>query len=326
MTQTKLPAIINSDAALPVNRAEIAEQAKAYAEAAQADNTRRAYKGDWETFTAWCTVQGEQALPTSAGTVAAFLIATAGKIAVTTQRRRLAAIQHMHREAGHHLDLTVAGFQSVWSGIRRIHGRPPVKKKALLTPALRHAFEALPDALTGTRDRALLLVGFAGALRRTELAAAEVTPEGAAVWIEETSEGLTVRINHSKGDQEGEGQTVAIPFGVNPATCPVRAWRAWLTAAGITTGRAFRSINRHGQIGDSLSDKAVALIVKSTVVAGELANGVSEAEAVATSAAMNDVNSALIQRQLRHARFDTTSGYIQAADIYRKNAAAGVGL
>jgi integrase len=120
-------------------------------------------------------------------------------------------------------------------------------------------------------------------------------------------------------------------YGSNVATCPVRAWRAGLTAAGITSGRAFRSIDRHGRIGDSISDKAVALIVKSTVVAGEIANGATEAEAtatrfaghslrsgLATSAALNDVNGHLIQRQLRHAKFDTTSGYIQAADMYRK--------
>ena len=338
---TRLPAILKVRA-LPVDRAEIAEQAAAYAKAAQSDNTQRAYQGDWATFAGWCEVQGEESLPASAGTVAAFLIATAGKIAVVTQRRRLAAILHKHREAGHHLDLTVPGFQSVWAGIRRTHGRPPVKKQAIMTPVLRHALEALPDTITGMRDRALLLVGFAGALRRTELAVAAVSAgEGAAVWIEETADGLTVHLNKSKADQEGDGQQVGIPFGSNPATCPVRAWRTWLQAAGITSGRAFRSIDRHGRIGESISDKAVALIVKSTIVAGELAHGASESDALAiagrfaghslrsglaTSAAVNDVAGHLIQKQLRHKKFDTTSGYIQAANLHRKNAAAGVGL
>ncbi|MGY4461541.1 hypothetical protein [Bradyrhizobium sp. LB13.1] len=188
----------------------------------------------------------------------------------------------------------------------------------------------------------MLLAGFAGALRRSELAAAEIgASKNALIWFEETAEGITVHIGRSKGDQDGDGQQVAIPFGANLATCPVRSLRAWLAASGITSGRIFRNINRHGQIGESLSDRAVALIVKRAVVAGELAGGASLADAeamaqqfaghslrsgLATSAAMNDVRGELIQRQLRHARFDTTAGYIQSADLYRKNAAAGVGL
>ncbi|MGY4461542.1 hypothetical protein [Bradyrhizobium sp. LB13.1] len=129
MTSTKMPAIIESAASLPVSRAEIAEKAAAYAEASSSANTRRAYAGDFETFKARCAVQGEPSLPASAATVAAFVIDTAGRVAVTTQRRRLAAIQHCHREAGHHLDLTTPVFQKIWSGVRRTHGRPATKSE-----------------------------------------------------------------------------------------------------------------------------------------------------------------------------------------------------
>jgi Phage integrase family len=188
----------------------------------------------------------------------------------------------------------------------------------------------------------LLLVGFAGALRRTELAAVEVSPRSGANWIEDGADGLTIHLASSKGDQEGKGAVVGIPYGSNPSTCPVRAWRAWLQAGQIREGPAFRSINRHGQLGDTaLCDHAVALIVKRSIVAGEVANGASESEAtavakrfaghslrsgLATSAAANDAPPHLIQRQLRHKKFETTNGYIQTADLLRKNAASMAGL
>lgn len=337
----QLPAL-QTPAALPANPAEIAAKAKTYAAASQSQNTRKAYTGDWATFTDWCALQGVDPLPATAATVTAFLIDTAGKVAVTTQRRRISAIQDMHRKAGHPLDLSSAGFRDVWSGIRRSHGRPPVKKSALVTSALRDAIEALPDTLAGTRDRALLLVGFAGALRRTELAVAEIGIRGGEVSIEDGADGLTVHIGKSKGDQEAAGQMVGIPFGSNPETCPVRAWRAWLAASGLTEGPAFRSVNRHGQLGrDALCDHTVAIVVKRSIVAGAIAKGASEVDAIATaarfaghslrsglatSAAANDAPGHLIQRQLRHKKFDTTSGYIQAAELHRKNAAGMAGL
>jgi integrase len=337
-----VPMIVQRPAGLPVTAAEIAEKAVGYAAASKSDNTRKAYASDWTVFAHWCQVQQIEPLPASAVAVTAFLIDTAGQVAVVTQRRRLSAIQDMHRKAEFHLNLSGGPFRDVWAGIRRTHGRPPVKKAALLTAALRHALEVLPGSLAGIRDRALLLVGFAGALRRTELAAVEVSPRAGANWIEDGGDGLTVHLPHSKGDQEAAGQAVGIPYGSNPATCPVRAWRAWLQASQITVGPAFRSINRHGQLGEAaLCDHAVALIVKRSIVAGEMASGASAFNAVvtarrfaghslrsglATSAAANDAAPHLIQRQLRHKKFDTTSGYIQAADLHRKNAAGMAGL
>ncbi|WP_083514632.1 site-specific integrase [Bradyrhizobium manausense] len=325
-----------------VNPSEIAQKAASYAEASQSDNTRKAYASDWLVFTDWCRVQQVEALPASPATVTAWIIDTAGKVAVTTQRRRISAIQDMHKQAGHHLDLSGGAFRKVWAGVRRTHGRPPVKKAAFLTPALRNAVNALPDSLTGIRDRALLLVGFAGAMRRTELAAVEVSPRDGANWIEEGADGLTVHLARSKGDQEGAGQRIGIPFGSNPSTCPVRAYRAWLQAAGITEGPAFRSINRHGTLGgDALCDHSVALVIKRAIVAGEIANGAAKSEAaatarrfaghslrsgLATSAAVHEVAGHLIQRQLRHKKYETTSGYIQDAELLRKNAAGMVGL
>lgn len=338
---TQLPAL-QTPTTLPANRAEIAEKAKVYAAAAQSENTRKAYISDWATFADWCAVQGVEALPATAATVTAFLIDSAGKVAVTTQRRRISSIADMHRKASLPLDLSGGGFRDVWAGIRRTHGRPPVKKAAMVTNVLRDAIEALPETMAGVRDRALLLVGFAGALRRTELAAAQIGNKSGDVSIEDGADGLTVHIGRSKGDQDGGGQQVGIPFGSNPTTCPVRAWRDWLATSGLTEGPAFRSINRHGQLGDAaLCDHAVALIVKRSIVAGAMARGATESDALttakrfaghslrsglATSAAANDAPGHLIQQQLRHKKFDTTSGYIQNAMLHRRNAAGMAGL
>jgi integrase len=212
----------------------------------------------------------------------------------------------------------------------------------MVTAVLRHALDLLPDGLIGARDRALLLIGFAGALRRTELASVEAAERPGVNWIEDGRNGLTVHLARSKGDQEGEGQTIGIPFGSNPATCPVRAWRAWLEVSKITEGPAFRSVNRHGQLGaDPLCDHSVAFVIKRAIVAGAVAGGASKEEAVATakkfaghslrsglatSAAANRAPGHLIQRQLRHKKFDTTAGYIREAELLIENAAAMAGL
>jgi integrase len=337
-----VPMIVERPAGLPAVAAEIAGKAAAYAAQAQSENTRLAYASDWAMFQAWCELQGAVALPADPAVVLAFLVDTAGQVRVSTQRRRLSAIKDAMRHGGHHLDTNSAAFRDVWKGIRRAHGQPPVKKSALLTALLRRALATIPGSLTGLRDRALLLVGFAGALRRSELAAVEVSNRPAANWIEETTEGLIVHLATSKGDQEAEGQQVGIPYGSNPSTCPVRAWRAWLQAAEITEGPAFRKIDRHANIGaDALCNHSVAFIVKRTIMAGEIGAGASEQEAakvakrfaahslrsgLATSAAANRAPGHLIQQQLRHKKYDTTAGYIQSALLHTDNAATMAGL
>jgi site-specific recombinase XerD len=328
---------------LPAMVAELGERAKGYAEAAKAANTRRAYSSDWKAFEAWCTSRKVAALPADPNTVLAYLIAHAGKVRVSTLQRRLSAIREAHLYRGIKLDTSSAAFRDVWRGIRRTHAVPANKKAPLLTAGLRRAIATLPDTLAGRRDRAMLLIGFGAALRRSELAGLEVVQrEGAAGWIEETPDGLAVHLGATKTDQAGEGDVVGIPYGTNVETCPVRSYKAWLAVSGITTGPAFRAIDRHGHMAASaISDKAVATIVKRTVVAGEISGGATVAEAtataarfaghslragLATSAAANDAPGHAIQRQLRHKRFDTTQGYIRGGELFKKNAAGMAGL
>jgi site-specific recombinase XerD len=341
-TAPNLPAIIEPQN-LPTVAAEIAAKADGYAKQAKAENTRRAYAADWRAFQVWCDAHREQAMPALATTVLAYLVDQAGILRVSTLARRLSAIREAHRYAGHELDTGHIAFRDTWGGIRRQHGAPAVQKAPLLTAALRGAVDVLPDTLAGCRDRALLLIGFASALRRSELAALDVTPRvGASGIIEQTPEGLIIRLMRSKTDQDGKGQTVAVPFGSNPSTCPVRAYAAWIETSQLKEGPAFRAIDRHGHLAvDALTDRSIALIVKRAVIAGEIAHGAPEVEArvtarkfaghslragLATSAAANGAPGHLIQKQLRHSKFETTARYIRSAELFKQNAAGQAGL
>ena len=169
------------------------------------------------------------------------------------------AVRQAHRLAGHDLRADHPAVRDVMQGIRRTHGTAPAKKEATVTEILRDAVRALAKAgggLRSLRDRALLLVGFAAALRRSELAALD------AADLAFTTDGLVLTLRRRKTDQEGRGTAIGVPFGRDELTCPVRALRTWLTAAGIMEGPAFVSVTRGGRAtGRRLSDRDVARAV-----------------------------------------------------------------
>ncbi len=183
---------------------------------------------------------------------------------------------------------------------------------------------ALPDSLLGTRDRALLLVGFAGAFRRSELCALRMSD------LSFTQDGLTVTIRRSKTDQEGQGRKVGIPFGSNARTCPVVALQVWIEASGIERGRVFRSVTRHGKVNGKLGSQSVALVVKRSAEAVGLdpANlaGHSLRSGFATSAAAAGATERSIMKQTGHRSLPALRGYIRDGSLFRENAAALVGL
>lgn len=150
----------------------------------------------------------------------------------------------------------------MWSGIKRTHRIAPTKKAVTLTTVIAAMVEPLGERRIDVRDRALLLMGFAGAFRRSELVALDVED------ITDTDEGLRIAVRRSKSDQEGDGDAVCLPYGSNPATCPVRTWRAWLEVSEITEGSAFRAITRHDKAARPrvsarrLTAEAVAAVVK----------------------------------------------------------------
>jgi integrase len=291
-----------------------------FAEDARAANTRRAYASDWADFSAWCAEAGHEDLPAAPIAVAGYLGSRAGTLTVSTLRRRKAAIRARHLDA----DLPApdsAELRKVWAGIRRRLDRPPRKKKALILEELGRVVAALPPTPTGLRDKAVLLVGFAGAFRRSELAAIELDgPETTgAVRLEWVEEGAAVHL----GSAASKGKTAAIvPIPITgTALCPVAALEAHLKASGIRSGPVFRGIDRWGRSGSgSLSPKSCAQIVKTACAAVGLNPrvfaGHSLRRGLATSAHRDGVDLVRIQRALRHKRAETTTGYIEEADRF----------
>jgi integrase len=172
-------------------------------------------------------------LPALPQTVALYLTDRAATLKASRLARRLTTINRAHQAAGQVSPATMqnAIVSEVWKGIKRKKGTAKRGKKPLLTPDLQRIIAGLPEDLRGVRGRALLLAGFAGGFRRSELAALR------AEDLEATPDGFIVRLGRSKTDQEGQGRAMALPYGSDPRTC--RAIRAWLGQAGITTGLCF---------------------------------------------------------------------------------------
>src|SRR5262245_32549258 len=204
---------------------EVGEKAKEYVNQAKAPNTRKAYRADWADFTAWCKKYRREPLPARPDTVAYYLADKSARLKVSTLQRRLATIAEAHRAAGYDSPNSHAQVRLVWQGIRREKGVAQDHKKPALTKHIRLMVERLPYSLLGTRDRALLLLGFAGAMRRSELVSLDVAD------LAQADEGLVVMIRKSKTDQVRAGRKVGIPYGAAEETCPVRALYNWLSAA-----------------------------------------------------------------------------------------------
>jgi integrase len=203
-------------------------------------------------------------LPAAPKTLAIYLAAGARRgLKVATLSQAIAAIASQHEEAGFDGPHGARLVKRVWKGIRRTCGTAPRQVAPTTVEVLRALSAALPDSRIGVRDRALLVVGFGAARRRSELVALDLDD------VCFKPNGLIVRVRRSKTDQDGEGNDVGLRAGDNPLTCPVRTLRAWLQAGPITEGALFRNINRHGHLGARLTPAAVDRIIKrAAVVAG----------------------------------------------------------
>ena len=306
--------------------AALGERAREYLADSHAQNTRRAYAADWRAFAAWCADNALEPLPATAATLALYLTDRADALSTATLGRRLVSIAAAHRAAGLPVPADDAGVRALWRGIRRRKGTAQVGKAAAVTAHVRRMVEALPaDTALGVRDRALLLVGFAGALRRSELVGLDVED------LDWTADGLVVTIRRSKTDQEGAGAKVGVPYGRHPETCPVRRLRAWLDWAGIDAGPIFRTVTRHGAVlPRRLTDRAVALAVRRAAARAGLDParyaGHSLRAGLATAAAQAGAEERDIMRQTRHQSVAVARRYIRDGSLFRANAAATVGL
>jgi site-specific recombinase XerD len=305
--------------------AEIADRASEFIQQSKSKNTIRAYRADWDHFTAWCKAHGRTSLPASADTVALYVADLAASLKPATITRRISAISQAHQIAEIESPTRAAKVRLVLAGIRRTLGTAQEAKTPVLVDDLKRMIARLPEGLIGIRDRALLLIGFAGGFRRSELTALD------AADVAITREGLVVTIRRSKTDQEGEGRKIGVPYGSNPATCPVRSFQEWLEKSGITEGPVFRPINRHGKMASArLSAAAVADIVKRYAAAVGLDAtefaGHSLRSGLATSAAAAGASERSIMNQTGHRSVNTVRRYIKDGSLFRENAAAVLGL
>lgn len=321
MPATRLHKPVSAPTERPVPMPVSAEQRAAeqaalndYLNAQLAPSTARAYRSDWGCFQTWCQQRDLGALPALPETIALFLASQArGGLSVSTLERRLAAIRLAHDVAGHLLPTSHKVVRGALAGIARQHGRRVQPKAPALASHVKAMAMATPHTPQGWRDRALLLLGFAGAFRRSELVAIQV--DNLAFELD----GLRVHLPRSKTDQEGRGQTVPIIRGQQ--ACPVRALNDWLSRTGIDTGPVFVRIGRDGQPkpGQALSAQTVALIIKWYVFKAGFDpsqfSGHSLRRGFATQAAMNGATPYKLRAVTRQT-LATLQDYIDDADAF----------
>jgi site-specific recombinase XerD len=295
--------------------------AQDYARANRAPNTYRAYRAAWRAFAAWCAEHNFPALPAGPLTVADYLAHAAQHHKASTLGVHVAAIRAAHKAAGQPDPTADERVAATMRGIRRVHGQPPAQREPLTLDDLRALVRACGDDLPGLRDKALLLVGFAAALRRSEIVALDVEH----VRLNGV---LRITLTRSKTDQEGQGITKTIPRLADQELCPVRALRAWLDAAGIASGPVFRSVNRWGKVGKRLSAYDVARIVKRRAEAAGLdarmLAGHSLRAGFATTAALAGLDPIAIAEVTGHRNLDTLRRYIRAAGRVQADAISRV--
>lgn len=292
--------------------------ARAFRAASKAQATRTAYARDAAHFATFCGARGLCARPAEPETVCAYLSAEALRgLSVASIDRRAAAIAYAHRLV--ELDPPTSSLQvkATLQGIRNTLGRAPVKAQALTWDLVLQVVRRIPAReLAGLRDRAMILLAFGAALRRSELVALDVED------LEFQRRGLLVRIGRSKTDQQGRGQSVAVPHGKLKVPAAVEAW---ISAATLTTGPVFRGVDR-GRLLDRLSAGQFARVLKARAEAAGLdpsrIKGHSPRRGFATSAGDAGADLRTTARQMRHAKLETTMGYMEDGELFRAHAGA----
>ena len=332
-----LPADVAGSGALD----RLVDTARDYARQAASENTLRAYAKDWAAFARWCRMRGADPLPCSPqliGLYIADLAAPTGKapaLSVSSIERRLSGLAWGYAQRGERLDRKDRHIASVLAGIRRRHARPPVQKEAILPEDLIDMLATLPHDLRGLRDRAILLIGFAGGLRRSEIVSLDHgkddTPDSGG-WMDILEDGVLISLRGKTGWRE-----VEIARGSSDQTCPVHALTQWLHYARIDFGPIFVATSRNGlkATGERLSDKHVARLIKSCAREAGLRPDLPEAERVrlfsghslrAGLASSAEVDERYVQKQLGHASAEMTRRYQRRRDRFRVNLTKAAGL
>ncbi len=319
----------------------LVDTARDYAKAATSENTLKAYAKDWKHFARWCRLKGTEPLPPSPEMIGLYLTDLAAPsngspaLSVATIDRRLSGLAWNATQRGFTLDRKNRHIATVLAGIKRKHARPPVQKEAILPEDILAMVATLPYDLRGLRDRAILLLGYAGGLRRSEIVSLDVgkddTPDSGG-WIEVLEDGSVLTLNAKTGWRE-----VEIGRGSKDETCPVHALEQWLHFAKIDFGPVFVRTSRDGKraLPDRLSDKHVARLIKSTVLKSRIRSDLPEKDRLALFsghslraglASSAEVDERYVQKQLGHASAEMTRSYQRRRDRFRVNLTKAAGL
>jgi integrase len=304
------------------------DAAEELARSASAPATLRAYKADWTHFADWCAKKGFVPVPAVPEVVGAYLASLAETHAPATIRRRLAALGKMHRYNDLPWNAAHGAIQGPLQGLLRRHGRPPRKAAALSLAMLRKLLATCDRTARGRRDRALLLFGFAGALRRSELVALRVED------VTVDAEGLRLRIFRSKTDQEGQRAEIGLPRGKYVETCPLRAFEDWQAVAQRNAGPLFRKISTRGRVGGAAlhPDAVRRILVHRLRMAGLTPEGFDRLSAHAlrvgfiTEAYAKGVRDEDIMAHTRHRDLRTMRGYVRRAGLVTESPAGMLDL
>ncbi len=319
----------------------LVDTARDYARAAASENTLKAYARDWAHFARWCRMKGAEPLPPSPEMIGLYLADLASgtgpspALSVPTIDRRLSGLAWNYAQRGFALDRRNRHIAAVLAGIKRKHARPPVQKEAILAEDILAMVATLPYDLRGLRDRAILLLGFAGGLRRSEIVSLDIhkddTPDSGG-WIEIMEEGALLTLNAKTGWRE-----VEIGRGSKDQTCPVHALEQWLHFAKIDFGPVFVGTSRDGKraLESRLNDKHVARLIKRTVLDAGIRSDLPETERLglysghslrAGLASSAEVDERFVQKHLGHASAEMTRRYQRRRDRFRVNLTRAAGL
>lgn len=320
----------------------LVEKARDYARGATAEKTRSAYLSDWKHYLAWCARHGVAPVPPNVQALGLYITELAAgsggrrALNVRTIERRLSGLAWGFRQRGQGFDRSDPHIREVMAGIRNKHLQPPNQKAAVLADDIIAMIGTLDTGLAGLRDRTILLVGFAGGLRRSEIVGLDhgegETEEGRG-WPEFFDDGMVLRLK-GKGNR---WRDVEIGRGSSSRTCPVASLQEWMAIARVVHGPIFRRLNTNGKkvLTDRLADQHVALLVKRTAIAAGVRSDLAEGKrqeafaghslraGLATAAAVEERH---VQNHLGHATVTMTRRYQRERDRFKVNLTRAAGL
>ncbi len=289
----------------------------------KANNTLRAYKSDFRDFGAFCAKHGFKSLPSEPKIVSLYITHLSQNSKISTLRRRLVSISMVHRLKGHYLDTKHPIIVENLMGIKRVKGSIQKGKKPLLISYLKSIINVIDeqkfDEIKKLRDKSIILIGFGGGFRRSELISIDHED------LEFVPEGLKITIKRSKTDQFGEGMIKGLPYFKNESYCPVNSLKKWIKVSKIESGPIFRRFSKGSAITDKrLSDQTVVLLMKKYLNLAGIENkdfsGHSLRSGFATVAAESGADERSIMAMTGHKTTQMVRRYIREANIFKNNA------